>query len=103
MTGIDNLSAEEQALIRDNVSSYDRFNQLLRDIISRRSLIGWTTDGHTAIDVNLYAFGPGAERFVGNHDNTYVGTTLADLLNVDLRAVAPRVPASSEASMGDSR
>jgi alkaline phosphatase len=103
MTGIDNLTAEEEALIRDNVSSYDRFNQLLRDIISRRSLIGWTTDGHTAIDVNLYAFGPGAERFVGNHDNTYVGTTLADLLNVDLRAVAPRVPASSEASMGDSR
>ncbi len=103
MTGITSLSSEEQALIRDNVSDYDRFNGLLRDLISGEALIGWTSDGHTAIDVNLFAFGPGADQFVGNHDNTYVGSTLADLLNVDLRAIAPRVPASSEASMGDSR
>ncbi|MDD3925387.1 MAG: alkaline phosphatase, partial [bacterium] len=33
----------------------------------------WTTFGHTAKDVPLYGFGPGAEMFGGKHDNTYIG------------------------------
>lgn len=27
------------------------------EMVSRRALIGWTTHGHTGVDVNLYAYG----------------------------------------------
>jgi len=30
----------------------------LGQVLSRRVQVGWTTTGHTAVDVNLYAFGP---------------------------------------------
>jgi alkaline phosphatase len=30
----------------------------------------WTTTGHTGNMVAIYAFGPGAEKFTGTHDNT---------------------------------
>ncbi|WP_457654000.1 alkaline phosphatase [Rhodocaloribacter sp.] len=53
-------------------------------VVSRKAVLGWTTNGHTGVDVNLYAFGPGRERFIGNHDNTEIGRILADLLGVEL-------------------
>ena len=64
-----------------------RLGDLLLETISARAGLGWTTTGHTAIDVNLYAAGPGAERFRGHHDNTAVGALLADLMGFDLEAL----------------
>ncbi len=57
------------------------------EVISRRALVGWTSGGHTAVDVNLYAFGPGRDRFVGHHDNTAVGLLIAELMGFDLPAM----------------
>lgn len=82
--GIDELTDDELAQLRTNVDDPRALNFILSDLISQRSRVGWTTSGHTAIDVNLYAYGPGAHRFAGNHDNTFVGETLADLLGFDL-------------------
>lgn len=82
-TGIE-LSSEEIAQLRSHVDDPGALETLLSDMISRTTRVGWTTTGHTAIDVNLYAYGPGAHRFIGNHDNTFVGETLADLLGFDL-------------------
>lgn len=53
-------------------------------VVNRKALVGWTTFGHTAVDVNLYAYGPGAALFTGNRDNTYIGQTLAALFDVEL-------------------
>jgi alkaline phosphatase len=33
---------------------------------------GWTTKGHTALPVNVWASGPGSKGFIGKNDNTYV-------------------------------
>ena len=44
--------------------------------------IGWTSGGHTAVPVPIYAFGPGAERFTGLHDNTDIPRIFADLLGM---------------------
>ena len=62
-------------------------NFTLAEIISRRVWVGWTTGGHTAVDVNLYAYGPGRDRFIGHHDNTAVGQLLAELMGFDLEAM----------------
>lgn len=42
----------------------------------------WLSMNHTATRVNVYAKGPGAERFTGVHDNTEVFTILADLMGL---------------------
>jgi len=45
--------------------------------------VGWTTGGHTAIPVPVYAFGPGASRFMGLRDNTEIPRVFAQLLGID--------------------
>jgi len=40
---------------------------------------GWIHGGHTGNMVAVYAFGPGAERFTGTHDNTDIPRILAGL------------------------
>ena len=44
--------------------------------------VDWTTRGHTGINIPIFAFGPNAERFMGLHDNTFVGLTIAELFNI---------------------
>jgi len=45
--------------------------------------LGWTTGGHTGIPVPIYAFGPGASRFMGLRDNTDIPQIFAQFLGVD--------------------
>ncbi len=49
--------------------------------------MGWTTWSHTAQDVGLYAFGPGAERLRGTHENTDVAHVIAAVLGLDLETL----------------
>jgi alkaline phosphatase len=43
----------------------------------------WSTRRHTAQDVALYAFGPGAESFAGHFDNTDLAPIMARLLGIE--------------------
>lgn len=47
-----------------------------------RIRVKWSTGGHSAADVPLYAFGPGAERFYGVLDNTEIAVRIARLLGI---------------------
>ena len=40
---------------------------------SASARVGWSTTGHTAVNVPLFAFGPGSEAFAGVMDNTEIG------------------------------
>lgn len=61
---------------------------IFADLISQRARVGWSSHGHTAVDVNIYASDPKhARALVGNHENTEVGKFLADFLEVDVEAV----------------
>ena len=54
-------------------------------IISLRAHIGWSTHGHTAVDVNIYSSGgPLADRIRGNVENTDIGKYLSSYLDVDV-------------------
>jgi len=83
-TGIDDLSDSEREQLQAAAVSGRRVASVVGDLVDRRAGVGWTTGNHTAVDVNLYAFGPGSHRFIGNHDNTHVGRTIAELLGLDL-------------------
>lgn len=95
LAGIDDLTEAEAALLEVSAGSSDHLTSAVSGIISRRARVGWTTNGHTAVDVKLHAFGPGSDRFVGNYENAYVGRTLADLLNIDLDAVTNQLRAEA--------
>ena len=54
-------------------------------MISRRARVGWSTHGHTAVDVNIYSSGGRwAEPVSGNVENTDVGKFLREYLAVDV-------------------
>jgi alkaline phosphatase len=55
-------------------------DNVIEEIINIRSFTGWTTKGHTGEDVNVYAFGPGSERFKGQIDNTDHAKIIFDIL-----------------------
>ncbi|KAF8455853.1 alkaline-phosphatase-like protein [Terfezia claveryi] len=59
----------------------------LSDIVSRRAQIGWTTHGHSGVDVNIYGIGPALAKLSGNHENTDVGNFIRDYLELDLDAI----------------
>ncbi|EKE74890.1 alkaline phosphatase [Gallaecimonas xiamenensis] len=52
----------------------------IKRLIDKRSLTGWTTTGHTAIDVPLFAAGTGKEAFQGLLDNTEIAKRLIALV-----------------------
>lgn len=52
-------------------------------MISRRAQIGWSTHGHSAVDVNIYG-SAGSEKLRGNHENTEVGKFLRDYLDLNV-------------------
>ncbi|KAJ5131002.1 uncharacterized protein N7515_007041 [Penicillium bovifimosum] len=55
------------------------------DMISRRAQVGWSTHGHSAVDVNIYASSSkDAWPLAGNHENTDVGDFLADYLDLNV-------------------
>ncbi|TEA19935.1 Repressible alkaline phosphatase [Colletotrichum sidae] len=62
--------------------------QTFAAMISLRAHIGWSTHGHTALDVNVYSTGgPDAQDIRGNVENTDIGKFLRGYLNVDVDAI----------------
>ncbi|MFC4701919.1 alkaline phosphatase [Glaciecola siphonariae] len=55
---------------------------VLKRILDERTNTGWTTIGHTAVDVNVFGYGPGIERFSGNIDNVDIAHGIFELLDV---------------------
>jgi alkaline phosphatase len=61
---------------------------LFADMVSRRAQNGWSTHGHSGVDVNIYSSDARyAAGLVGNHENTDVGHFLKDYLELDLEPV----------------
>ncbi len=80
------FTAEERARLEEAKSSevYGAASNTVGAIIAERSLTGWTTDGHTGVDVTLGAFGVGSSRFKGSIKNHDVGRFLAKAMDFDL-------------------
>ena len=95
LAATDSLRADERAEIAAVAqlgSPYGlRLGNVLGRIVGARAEIAWTTTGHTAVDVPLYAFGAGAERFTGNVPNDALGRRLAAALGLDVAALADEV------------
>ena len=51
-------------------------NLAVKSIISDTSFTGWTSGGHTAVDVQVFAYGKGSEQFIGSQNNTDIADKL---------------------------
>lgn len=90
--GITDATADEMAQINELVASPNSTAQqsltyVLSGMVNVRAKLGWTTHGHTAVDVNLYASGTYSHNLHGNVENTQIGDFIVDALNLDLSAV----------------
>ncbi len=52
----------------------------VKKLIDKRSNSGWTSGGHTAVDVPVFAFGKQSELFIGLQDNTDIAKKIFKLL-----------------------
>lgn len=83
--GIQDAHAEELDALVDNPGVSV---QTFAAMISLRAHIGWSTHGHTALDVNVYSTGgEEAMEIRGNIENTDVGKFLRNYLDVDVDAI----------------
>ncbi|KAI7852371.1 alkaline-phosphatase-like protein [Circinella umbellata] len=92
--GIEDPTKEELERLaswKENNEDISVLENILADMVSRRALIGWTTHGHTAVDVNLYAFGEGTEWLRGSHENIEIGDFISKYLNLDLDDITDRL------------
>ncbi len=69
-----------QALKDPDDTNVEQLAQLVKHLIDEATYTGWTTSGHDAIDVQIFAHGPQAEQFRGFMDNTQIGKKLISLL-----------------------
>jgi len=71
--------AQRQQLME--VTSADATHNWLKQFIDYHTYTGWTTGGHTGVDVYLYGLGDGIERFRGHHSNNYIGQQIMFMLS----------------------
>ncbi|KAG2385543.1 hypothetical protein C9374_003358 [Naegleria lovaniensis] len=86
--GIPNLTFDEHKLMQ-SIQPPLMFG--IDEVINRRARIGFSTRGHTAVDVNVYSFGPGSQNYYGNRDNTDLGKIVANLLGFNLTEITTEV------------
>ncbi|WP_394131567.1 alkaline phosphatase [Shewanella maritima] len=71
---------EQQALSNARMQGEKAMRQAIKSVIDKRTNTGWTSTGHTALDVQVFAAGPGASLFHGNQDNTDIAKKMISLL-----------------------
>ncbi|ODQ77521.1 hypothetical protein BABINDRAFT_163524 [Babjeviella inositovora NRRL Y-12698] len=78
--------------IRDNAIDY------LNNLVSFRSRTGWSTHGHSAVDVNIYGYSPKRkvmgeiyENLAGNHENIEIGQFMQRWVDVDISKITQKI------------
>lgn len=66
------LTETEKTAVKEAAKTKNatKIDAAIEKIVDVRSNTGWTTTGHTGEDVNVYAYGPGKEKFAGLINNT---------------------------------
>lgn len=111
--GIHDHSHEEIQKIRDLSEAPELLLYFLNNMISLRSQTGWTTHGHSAVDVNIYAHSNSARinsklyrrepytGLLGNHENIEIGTFMEKLTGVNLQKVTELVKGANHQSVAE--
>ncbi|KAG0261903.1 hypothetical protein BGZ95_004141 [Linnemannia exigua] len=95
--GITDASEDEIEYLSNAEAIPNDILRFLGHAISRRANLGWTTMGHTGVDVNLYAASSVQngnrilDRLRGNHENTEIGDYMSWYLQLDLPSITDKL------------
>lgn len=84
--GFTPTAPQYQRLTTARMQGQDTLADALKHLIDKKSNTGWTTSGHTGIDVQVFAAGPAAELFNGHQDNTDIANKLISLLPAEKKS-----------------
>ncbi len=76
--GVDDLAPSELAAIKQA----EEPSAAIAALLSERAGLAWSTTGHTATPVRVFAEGPGADLFAGEMDNTDIPKRIAQALGL---------------------
>lgn len=117
--GISDYTAKDVDLIIEKANNAGELLYVLNNIVSIRAQIGWTTHGHSAVDVNIYAHtnSPAIKSKLlshkaydglsGNHENIEIGAFIEYITGSDLNQVTQLIkktehsPANNKAKVDD--
>ena len=88
-------SDQDVQFLSDATKSAADIDLYLGTMVSSWAQIGWSTHGHSAVDVNLYAYGTNADELAGNHENTEIGDFIVKNLGLDLDAITRKLATHS--------
>ncbi|WP_254843533.1 alkaline phosphatase [Shewanella sp. UCD-KL21] len=80
LIGFDASQEELTQLSNARMQGEKQLTATILTIIDARTNTGWTTLGHTGLDVQVFAAGPGERLFSGHQDNTDIATKMMSLL-----------------------
>jgi alkaline phosphatase len=75
-TSIEFTAENEIKLKQAKAMGEKPLNLAVKSIINDLSFTGWTTGGHTASDVQVFAYGKNSDDFVGSQNNTDIAKKL---------------------------
>ncbi len=79
-TGITLNNAEYQEIENAKRTKKRKIREIVNEIINKRSHTGWSTHGHTAVDVQTFAYGKKSKKFRGFMDNTDISKKLFEVI-----------------------
>lgn len=99
MTEIESSSDNDEIeIIIEEVDAASGVVEFLKDMVSRRARIGWSTHGHTAADVNIYGYSNTdrgmkelRDALGGNVENTDIGKFMESITGVDLDSITEKL------------
>ena len=80
LTAIKLSDSEQQALLIARKQGEKALQTLSNQLVAKYSYTGWTTGGHTAIDVPVLAYGKWQQEFAGLQDNTQIAKKLMQFI-----------------------
>lgn len=79
-TNIEFSTENEIKLKQAKAMGEKALNLAVKSIINDLSFTGWTTSGHTASDVQVFAYGKNSKEFIGSQNNTDIAKKLISYL-----------------------
>ncbi|KAK9765712.1 vacuolar alkaline phosphatase [Basidiobolus ranarum] len=98
--GISDATKEELDFLVNKHGAAD-YGHHLSEMINFRAQLGWTTHGHTGVDVNLYAYGSNSQQLAGNRENTEIGEFIRSYLQLDLNQITASLKKNAPQIRGD--
>jgi alkaline phosphatase len=94
--GIQRVSAQDVDAANVDEKDPRKLAEVFGKVVSEEAYVGWTTHGHSAIDVPLFAYGKHSNQLRGHYNHVDLNKFVVDFLGLNLRAVTARLAAGKK-------